>query len=345
MTTRRLAAIFLLVAAFLLPAALVQAAPSRAELQAKLNRLEREIGILDEDYNESRIELTKLESQIRSAKQNKAVAEEDLKQLRTITSQRAVAVYKAGVPNVLEVLLTSESMSDFERRMGVANKVGNWESGLITSLEVVQTRAEQRTEDLQQNLEEARKIKDSIDQRRRGLQQKVAEQKRLLDELAKQEEAAAAAAARERARREAVAPAASTPKPKPSPTRAQMPESLPASGSARIAVQEAYDQIGKPYQWGAAGPNSFDCSGLTMWSWRKAGVSLPHSSRAQYSATRRVAREDLQPGDLVFFGSPIHHVGIYIGDGNMINAPETGKNVGIRSMNRRDYAGAGRPGV
>ncbi|HVE75171.1 MAG TPA: NlpC/P60 family protein [Actinomycetota bacterium] len=341
MTTRRLAAIFLLVAAFLLPAALVQAAPSRAELQASLNRLEREIGILDEDYNESRIELTKLESQIRSAKQNKADAEEDLKQLRTITSRRAVAVYKAGVPNVLEVLLTSDSMSDFERRMGVANKVGNWESGLITSLEMVQTRAEQRTEDLQQDLDEAKKIKDSIDQRRKGLQQKVAEQKRLLDELAKQE--AAAAAARERARRAAAA--AASPKPKPSPTRAQMPESLPASGSARIAVQEAYNQIGKPYQWGADGPDSFDCSGLTMWSWRKAGVSLPHSSRAQYSSTRRVAREDLQPGDLVFFGSPIHHVGIYIGDGNMINAPESGQNVGIRSMNRRDYVGAGRPGV
>jgi len=296
--------------------------------------------MLDEDYNESRISLARLESDIRSAKQNKAAAEAELKQLRMVTSKRAVAVYKAGVPNVLEVLLTSDSMSDFERRMGVANKVGDWEYGMITSLEMAQTRTEQRTQDLESDLDDAKKIKESIDQRRKGLQQKVAEQKRLLDELARQE--AAAAAARARASREA---AAAKPKPTPTPARVQMPQSLPASGSARIAVQEAYDQIGKPYQWGADGPESFDCSGLTLYAWRKAGVSLPHSSRAQYSATRRVAKEDLQPGDLVFFGSPIHHVGIYIGDGNMINSPESGKNVGIRSMNRSDYVGAGRPGV
>ncbi|MGH9198023.1 MAG: C40 family peptidase, partial [Acidimicrobiia bacterium] len=72
---------------------------------------------------------------------------------------------------------------------------------------------------------------------------------------------------------------------------------------------------------------------------------LPHSSRAQYGATKRVSKGDLQPGDLVFFGSPIHHVGLYIGNGNMINAPETGEYVGIRPAFRRDYVGAGRPGV
>jgi len=117
----------------------------------------------------------------------------------------------------------------------------------------------------------------------------------------------------------------------------------PASGRASVAVQAAYAQLGKPYEWGASGPNSFDCSGLTMWAWGKAGVSLPHSSQAQYGSGQHVSQADLQPGDLVFYGSPIHHVGIYIGNGNMIEAPHSGTNVRIASYQRGDYAGAVRP--
>lgn len=168
-----------------------------------------------------------------------------------------------------------------------------------------------------------RSVRDSIASKRRSIEAKIAQQNTI---LAKMDAAAL------RTRR--------APAPPPIDFAA-----LPTSPNARIAVQTAYAQIGKSYRYGASGPDSFDCSGLTMYSWGKAGVGLPHSSRAQYSATKRVARSNLQPGDLVFFGRPIHHVGIYIGNGNMINAPETGELVGIRSMNRHDYAGAGRPGV
>jgi cell wall-associated NlpC family hydrolase len=73
-------------------------------------------------------------------------------------------------------------------------------------------------------------------------------------------------------------------------------------------VQAALSQVGKPYQWGGVGPNAYDCSGLTMWAWAHAGVSLPHSSQMQYEATARESQSDWQPGDLLFFGSPIHHV-------------------------------------
>jgi cell wall-associated NlpC family hydrolase len=109
-------------------------------------------------------------------------------------------------------------------------------------------------------------------------------------------------------------------------------------------VAEAKRQIGKPYQYGAAGPGSFDCSGLTMWSWRAGGVSLPHSSSAQYSATSRVAVSALQPGDLVFYGSPIHHVGIYVGNGTMVEASHEGVPVRYASIYRSDLVGAGRVG-
>ncbi|MEA2486584.1 MAG: peptidoglycan DL-endopeptidase CwlO, partial [Actinomycetota bacterium] len=129
------------------------------------------------------------------------------------------------------------------------------------------------------------------------------------------------------------------------PPSGYQPNPAPASGGAQTAVNAALSQVGKPYVWGAAGPNSYDCSGLTMWSWAHAGVSLPHSSAAQYSVTARVASSDLQPGDLVFFGSPIHHVAMYIGNGQMVEAPYTGANVRVVPLRTSDYVGAGRPGI
>jgi cell wall-associated NlpC family hydrolase len=97
-------------------------------------------------------------------------------------------------------------------------------------------------------------------------------------------------------------------------------------------VAEARRQLGKPYHWGAAGPDSFDCSGLTMWAWRAAGVALAHYSGAQYSATTHIPLSELQPGDLVFFYSDLSHVGIYVGGGQMIHAPQTGDVVRYASI-------------
>jgi cell wall-associated NlpC family hydrolase len=116
------------------------------------------------------------------------------------------------------------------------------------------------------------------------------------------------------------------------------------TGRGAAAVRFAYEQLGKPYSWGQDGMSSFDCSGLTSRAWAAAGVSLSHSSRAQAGEGRRVSRSELQPGDLVFFGSPIHHVGIYVGGGQMINAPQSGESIGVRYAFRGDYAGAVRPG-
>ena len=115
--------------------------------------------------------------------------------------------------------------------------------------------------------------------------------------------------------------------------------------SAVLAYARA--QLGKPYQWGGDGPSTFDCSGLTMRAWQRAGVNLSHYTGAQWGETARVAISDLRPGDLVFFGSSganSHHVGLYVGGGQMIEAPYTGANVRYASIYRSDLVSyGGRP--
>ncbi|HEY3924729.1 MAG TPA: C40 family peptidase [Acidothermaceae bacterium] len=117
-----------------------------------------------------------------------------------------------------------------------------------------------------------------------------------------------------------------------------------ASSKAAAVLRYAYAQLGKPYRYGAAGARTFDCSGLTMRAWAAAGVAISHNAAAQFYSTKHVAKSALQPGDLVYFGRPIHHVGIYIGGGKFIEAPYTGADVRISNLSaRHDYAGASRP--
>ncbi len=170
--------------------------------------------------------------------------------------------------------------------------------------------------------------------------------KRAREEAARQ--AAAARAAEEAARRAAEDRAAQeredaaqqqAPKPAPEPAPRPAPKPPTQSGGVSAVLAYARAQVGKPYQWGGEGPNSFDCSGLTMMAWRQAGVYLSHYTGAQWGETSRVAISDLRPGDLVFYGSSgetSHHMGLYIGGGRMIEAPYTGANVREASIYRSD---------
>lgn len=115
-----------------------------------------------------------------------------------------------------------------------------------------------------------------------------------------------------------------------------------SSPGANRAVALAMAQLGKPYVWAAEGPGAFDCSGLTLYAWRAAGKRLPHSSRIQYATTTRVPLSQRQPGDLLFFGRPIHHVGMYIGNDQMVEAPHRRARVRVKSIFRRDFVGVGR---
>jgi cell wall-associated NlpC family hydrolase len=116
------------------------------------------------------------------------------------------------------------------------------------------------------------------------------------------------------------------------------------TAAAQKAVEFALAQVGKPYVFGAAGPGSYDCSGLTMAAWQAGGVSLPHSAADQYNYGHHVSRDALQPGDLIFFYQPIGHVTIYIGQGMMVSAPTEGQNVSVVPLSSfdSDYVGATR---
>ncbi|MEA2703990.1 MAG: peptidoglycan DL-endopeptidase CwlO, partial [Actinomycetota bacterium] len=145
----------------------------------------------------------------------------------------------------------------------------------------------------------------------------------------------------------APAPLAAAAKNAVAPVEEVVTKVVPSSGRGGAAVAEARKQLGKPYEYGGSGPNSFDCSGLTSWAWRAAGVELSHSAETQWYETTRVSTGAVEPGDLLFYGpsvSGIHHVTMYIGGGEMIEASTTGTPIRIRGWRDGDLVGAGRPG-
>lgn len=128
--------------------------------------------------------------------------------------------------------------------------------------------------------------------------------------------------------------------PAPAPAVAPVPPVVPTLGASALAA--ARKALGTPYVWGGTGRGGFDCSGLTQWSYRQAGVSLPRSSQAQSSFGKAISRDQLQPGDLVFFYSPVSHVGIYVGGGMVLHAPQSGDVVKISPMSRMPFHNARR---
>jgi cell wall-associated NlpC family hydrolase len=196
-------------------------------------------------------------------------------------------------------------------------------------------------------LARAQDISVALARQRQTALEEIARRRAAAAAAAKAEAAAAAAARAERRQRAerarttqptqpAVRPR-SKPDPQPTPEHKAPPPTPAPSGGVSAVIEFARQQVGEPYVWGAAGPDAWDCSGLTMRAWEQAGISLPHYSVAQYDAGTPISAGQLQRGDLVFWsssGSPsgIHHVALYIGDGMIVHAPRTGRPVAVESM-------------
>lgn len=347
---RGLLALVVVASAGIAASAPTSAAPSRAELEAaeeRLAELERDFEIAVERYDFIRHRLTRLQAGIAADEVVVDRLSERMGVNRAAASRVAEELYKGGTTDVLEAVLTSDSLADADARLTYLRSSEAAQARVFERLAVDRQLLNERIERLEIQRARALEAEQRIAELKTEITAKIADQRDEIDRLTTLiERAERRRAARER-RAEAAATAASASAPVDASGTAAAPIGpVPsAGGRAAIAVRAALAQIGKPYQWGAAGPDSFDCSGLTMYAWAQAGVSLPHSSAAQYAATPRVSISDLQPGDLLFAGSPIHHVGMYIGGGQMVEAPYTGASVRVVSSTRSDGVGAGRPGV
>ena len=196
MRRRQGAILSLVLLASLVPATKVNAAASRANLQKEVDGLTTQISTLDEDYNDARIKLVAAEQQMRELGVAKDDANRELAELRKTASQRAAASYRLGVPNMILALFGSENFTDFSRRMGVSSRVGDWESGIVTELEIANTRSQEKEEQLRQERDRAKSLSTSISKKRSALQERVNQHEALMSRIAAEERARAAASRR-----------------------------------------------------------------------------------------------------------------------------------------------------
>ena len=328
-----------------------------AALESKIASQGDKLSVADEAYNQAQLQATKVSSDAATARSLADAAESRYRVLKGRLSRRARLLYmNPGAP--IAAFLGATSFAEMERGRVLGASVLTADTALVMKTEKARQEVASRAKQLDQLQTEATATADTLNGRRLAVGAELSAQKSLLanvkGDIAKilaQQQAEELAQAKQALQQQTQnTDGSTTPSPvgggvkgadKQDKTPAPPP---PVSSGAGKALATAQAQIGKPYQWAAAGPDSFDCSGLTMYAWGAAGVSMVHSAAAQYDEFPHVSQSELQPGDLVFFGSPIHHVGIYEGGGIMIDAPQTGTFVRRDSIARADYAGASRPG-
>jgi peptidoglycan DL-endopeptidase CwlO len=318
----RHAARSVLVAAFLLPLTVLStglltasATPATStRLEDQLDRQNREADALVEQYNQSNEALKKIRWTLKGLRAEASGAEDDLRKLQATLGARASAAYTQGAGSAVAAVLGSDDPAAAIARVQVLDLLAAHDGDLMDQLGV----AGQAFDERRRNLVAAEKAQAAEVER---LAAKKAEVERAADKTR-------ALLARMRAADRPAAPSAPSSPVAPPPSGG----GGGGSGSAAAAVAYARAQVGKPYCYGGSGPGCFDCSGLTLMAWAQAGVSLPHSSASQYNVGRRISASELQPGDLIFYYSPISHVSIYIGGGQRISATHTGDYVRVQSL-------------
>jgi len=312
--------------------------PTLAQVEVRMNALNAKVDDAVEAYANAKIDLSAASRRAAVAQARVKAAQAQLDAVKRRMGSVAAAAYRSGGADQFVELINTSTPQTFLDRAASLDRIAAGQSAQMAAAATARHRLSAVQAEAAHERAAQAAITTKMAKQKATIQSALAEQQRLFSSLKADQQRKLRAAQRAAAARAQAQARASRSRSYDVPTYTG-----PASGRAAVAVQEAYRKLGSPYQWGASGPSRFDCSGLTMWVWAKAGVSLPHSSQAQYSSGRHVNRSDVQPGDLVFFGSPIHHVGIYIGNGQMISAPHSGDVVKIQDAFRSDYAGAVRP--
>ena len=346
-------------------------------VQAQIDSLNTRAEVATERYDQASQHYADLTVKVRSTEQRIGELKSRQTKLQSHLATRAGTMYRTGgALGGLEVLLGARTFQDFIATLRVLESMNRQDASTVKGLKQAKAEATTARATLVAAQSQAKVQKNQMAASEQAVKSELAAKQTVLSGLnadilamlaAQQRAEAAAAHARELAFLErqrvaqvaqAAADASAARNRRASAGRSNRSSSAgsgsgggssysnpPSGGSTGSrAVSWAMQALGRPYVWAASGPGSFDCSGLTMWAYGHAGVSLSHSSGAQIGEGARVSRSGLQPGDLVFFGSPIHHVGMYVGGGDFIEAPHSGADVRIATLSGRgDYAGACRP--
>lgn len=302
--------------------------PSINTVEKKVDSLNIKVDKVTEQYNQARIHLKSAKKRAKSLEKRVSTQKKRVSKLRKTVASVATSAYMNSGANLASLVATDDPQEFVDKAVSL-KQLSHQDSQRISAYKDAAKTLVSKKSAAKTAVKQTKGIKKKLSNKKSTIESALAKQQDLLGRLR------ASARSDVRASR--------------SNDRSNAPGNLPpASGAAAKAIAFAKAQLGKPYSWGAAGPDAYDCSGLTMAAYRSAGVSLPHSSSAQQSSGPAVSRSALQPGDLVFFGSPVHHVGLYVGGGQMIHAPNSGEVVQYSSLNesywRSTYAGAVRPG-
>ncbi len=341
----RLLAVVILVSASLGSVTLSSAAPTQDDVRRakdRLDALNRDLSLLVERYNQARIRLNDVQVRLSEVRLQAELAQAEADRARASLNRSAARAF-TGFGSQFAVLLDATSLGDFSDRLEFIGSMAEADADLATQAELAGQEARWTADELQAAVEQRRDILDELAAEKEQIDTRVDEARALYSELDREyhEALASARAAAEAAAQQEFTGGSGGGSVGVSP----IPPPPAPNANVAAVLEAAYSAIGTPYQWGGASPETgFDCSGFTMWSWAHAGVSLPHSSAAQYGSLPHVAREDLQAGDLLFFYSPISHVAMYVGGGRMIHASHPGTTVSVVAVYWDSFSGAARPG-